>query len=55
MLVVFALDVIYRWQNGSTILWATAGVTAVVLIAVSYQTGMGREEAAAEGKIAPQA
>jgi hypothetical protein len=54
MLVVLALDVIYRWPDGATILWSTAGVTAVILIAVSYQTGLGREDAA-EGKIAPQA
>jgi hypothetical protein len=55
MLVVFALDMIYRWHDGPTILWITAGVTAIVLIAVSYQTGMGRETVSGDGKIAPQA
>lgn len=53
MLVIFALDVIYSWDRGPTIVWVTAAVTIAILLVVGYLTGMRTEKHEAPEKLAP--
>lgn len=54
MLVVFALDVIYQWERGPLIVWATAAMTLIALLVVGYLTGMRHEQEEVAGKVLPQ-
>lgn len=54
MLIIFALDVVYNWNNGPVIVWMTAVVTVVALVVVGYLTGMRLEPREEVGKLAGQ-
>lgn len=54
MLVIFALDIIYHWERGPMIVWATAVVTMGALVVVGYLTGMRLEPQAVPRKASPQ-
>jgi hypothetical protein len=54
MLIVFALDMVYRWQNGPQIVWLTAIVTVAALVVIGYLTGMRLEPSEEAGKLAKQ-
>ncbi len=52
MLVVLALDAIYRWANGAAIVWVTAVITFLILFALELSmTQMGADESS---KFVPQ-
>lgn len=54
MLIIFALDVVYRWPNGPQIIWVTAAITVTILLVVGYLTGIRQEEQELPGKLAKQ-
>lgn len=54
MLVIFALNIVYQWDRGPAIVWVTAVLTVIALVAVGYLTGIGREKQELLGKVLPQ-
>jgi hypothetical protein len=54
MLVIFALDFIFNWEQGPLIIWVTALVTVIVLAVVGYTTGMLQAQREVPDKVALQ-